>query len=289
MTRQFLLATSISQHGPFQVKEIFHQIYVLEVQQTLLNIFCLSSRFFSRRKFHSSNRYLLTFGPYAWYLSSKSLQLCPTLCDPVDCNPPGSSVHWILQARMLEWVVMPSSRIFLTQGSSALAGGFFTTSTTWEAPYAWFFVVVQPFSHVCLFVTPWTTAHQGSLSFTISQSLPKLMSIELAMASNHLPSVVPFSSCLQSFPASESFLMNQPFASDGPKVLEFQLQHQSFNEYSGLISFRIDWFDLLAVQGTLESLLQHHSSVASILWCSAFFMVQVSHSYVTTGKNHSFD
>ena len=110
------------------------------------------------------------------------------------------------------------------------------------------------------------------------------MSIELAMASNHLPSVVPFSSCLQSFPASESFLMNQPFASDGPKVLEFQLQHQSFNEYSGLISFRIDWFDLLAVQGTLESLLQHHSSVASILWCSAFFMVQLSHSYVTTGK-----
>ena len=78
--------------------------------------------------------------------------------------------------------------------------------------------------------------------------------------------------------------MNQPFASGGPKVLEFQLQHQSFNEYAGLISFRIDWLDLLAVQGTLKSLLQHHSSIASILWHLAFFMVQLSHSYMTTGK-----
>ena len=99
-----------------------------------------------------------------------------------------------------------------------------------------------------------------------------------------LSSVVPFSSCLRSCPASGSFLMNQPFASGGPKVLEFQFQHQSFSEYAELISFRIDWLDLLAVQGTLESLLQHRSSIASILCCSAFFMVQLSYSYVTTGK-----
>ena len=73
------------------------------------------------------------------------------------------------------------------------------------------------------------------------------------------------------------------------KILEFQLQHQSSNEYSGLLSFRIDWFDLLAVQGTLKSLLQHHSSKASILQHSAFFIFQISHPYMTTGKNHSFD
>ena len=90
-------------------------------------------------------------------------------------------------------------------------------------------------------------------------------------------SVIPFSSCLQSFPASESFPMSQLFASGG-QVLEFQLQHP------GLISFRIDWLDLFAVQGTLKSLLQHHSSKASILWCSVFFTVQLSHPYMTTGK-----
>ena len=96
-------------------------------------------------------------------------------------------------------------------------------------------------------------------------------------------SVVPFSFCLQSFPASGSFLMSQFFALVA-KVLEFQLQHQSFNEYSGLISFRIDWLDLLALQGALKSLLQHHSSKASVIWLSAFFMIQFSHPYMTTGK-----
>ena len=97
-------------------------------------------------------------------------------------------------------------------------------------------------------------------------------------------SVFPFSSHLQSFPASESFPMSQFFASVA-KVLELQLQHLSFNEYSGLLSFRIDWLDLLAVQGTPKSLLQHHSSKASILQHSAFFIVQISHPYMTTGKN----
>ena len=96
-------------------------------------------------------------------------------------------------------------------------------------------------------------------------------------------SVVPFSSCPQSFPESGSFQMSQLFASGG-QVLELKLQHQSSNEPPGLISFTIDWLDLLAVQGTLKSLFQHHSSKASILWCSAFFTVQLSHPYMTTGK-----
>jgi len=96
-------------------------------------------------------------------------------------------------------------------------------------------------------------------------------------------SVVPFSSCLQSFPASRSFLMNRLFASGGQSIGASASACLS-NEHSGLISFRIDWFDLLAVQGTLKSLLQHHSSKASLLQCSAFFMVQLSPLYMTTGK-----
>ena len=98
-------------------------------------------------------------------------------------------------------------------------------------------------------------------------------------------SVVPFSSCPQSLQASGSFPVSQLFASGGPSIAsKFQLQHQSSNEHPGLISFRMDWLDLLAVQGTLKSLLQHHSSKASILLCSAFFPVQLSHPYMTTGK-----
>ena len=97
-------------------------------------------------------------------------------------------------------------------------------------------------------------------------------------------SVVPFSSCLLSFSTSESFLMNQFFASVGPKYWHFSFSISPSSEYSGLISFRIDWFDLLAVQGTLKSLLQHHSSKASILQRSAFFMVQLLHPYMTTER-----
>ena len=97
-------------------------------------------------------------------------------------------------------------------------------------------------------------------------------------------SVVPFSSRLQSFPASGSFPMSQFFASDGQKYWSFSFSISPSNEYSRLISFRMDWLDLLAVQGTLKSLLQHHSSKASILQCSAFFIVQLSHPYMTTGK-----
>ena len=143
---------------------------------------------------------------------------------------------------------------------------------------------VQSLSCIWLFATPWTEAHQASLSITNSRSLLKLMSIESVMPSNHLPSVVRFSSCLQSFPASESFPMSQFFISGGQKYWSFSFSISPSSEYSGLISVTIDWLDLLAVQGTLRSLLQHHSSKASILWCSVFFTVQLSHPYMTTRK-----
>ena len=144
------------------------------------------------------------------------------------------------------------------------------------------FSLVQSLSCIQPFVTPWIVAHQAPLSITNSQSLLKRMSIKLVMPSNHLILFHPPSSCLQSFPASGSFQMSQFFAS---KVLEFQLHISPFSEYSGLISFRMDWLDLFAVQETLKSLLQHHSSKASILRLSGVFIVQLSHSYLTTGKN----
>ena len=131
-----------------------------------------------------------------------------------------------------------------------------------------------------------TAARKSFLSFTISWSLLNLMSIESVMPSNYLPSVVPFSSCPQSFPASGSFQMSQLFASGGQNI-SFNMSPS--NEHPGLISLRMDWLDLLAVQGSLKSLLQHHSSKASILRHSAFFMVQLAHPYMTTGKTIAFD
>ena len=130
--------------------------------------------------------------------------------------------------------------------------------------------------------TPWTTACQTCLSFSNSWSLLKLMSIELVMPSNHLilfSFLHPFSSCLQSFPASGSFPMSQFFPSCGQSIGVSASASVLPMNISGLTSFRIDWLDLLVVQGTLKSLLQHHNSKASILQHSAFFMVQLSHPY----------
>ena len=138
-------------------------------------------------------------------------------------------------------------------------------------------------SCVPLFVTQWTAACEASLSITNSQSLLKLMSIMSVMHPTISSSVVPFSSHLQSFQASWSFPMTV-LCIRWPKFWSFTFSITPSNEYSGLISFRIDWLDLLAVQGTLKSLLQHHSSKASILWHSAFFTVQLPHPYMTTGK-----
>ena len=134
---------------------------------------------------------------------------------------------------------------------------------------------------------PWTAARQASLSFTVSQSLLKLMSIESVMPSNH-HIILCCPLLLSSISPSNRVFSSESALHQVAKVLELQLQLQhSFSpssEYSGLISFRIDWFDLLAVQGTLKSLLQHHSSKASTLQCSVFFTVQVSHPYMTNGK-----
>ena len=131
-------------------------------------------------------------------------------------------------------------------------------------------------------MTQWTAAHQALPSFT--WSLLKLMSIELVMPFNHLILCRSLLLLPLIFPSIRSFPVSRLFTSGG---LSFSISPS--NEYSGLISFRTDWFDLLAVQGTLKNLLQHHSSKASILQCSAFFMVQLSHSCMTPGKNHSFD
>ena len=129
-------------------------------------------------------------------------------------------------------------------------------------------------------MTPWTAACQASLSITNSQSLLKLMSIESVMPSNHLVLCCPFLFLPSFFPGIR-VISNVSFSHQVANVLEFQFQHQS---YPGAISFRMYWLDLLSVQGTLKSLLQHHSSKASILWHSAFFIVQLSHPYMTTGK-----
>ena len=148
-------------------------------------------------------------------------------------------------------------------------------------------VVVQLLSRVQLFASPWTAARQASLSFTLSWSLLKLMPIESVMPSNHLIVCHPIIPLPSIFPSIRVFSHESVLPIRWPKYWSFKFSISPSNEYSGLISFRIDWFDLLAFQGTLESLFQQHSLKASILHHSAFFMVQLSHPYVTTGKNRA--
>ena len=146
------------------------------------------------------------------------------------------------------------------------------------------FVAIQLLSCVWLFATPWTTARQAFLSLTISHSLLKHISIESVMPSNHLILCCPLLLLPSIFPSIRVFSNKSVLHIRWPKYWSFNFSISPSNEYSGLISFRIDLFDLLAVQGTLKSLLQHHSSKASILRCSAFFIVKLSHPYMTTGK-----
>ena len=146
------------------------------------------------------------------------------------------------------------------------------------------FSSVQSLSHVLLFVTLWTAAPQASLSLTNSQSLLKLMSVELAMPSNHLILFLSLLLLPSIFFSIGFFSNDSVLRIRWPKYWTFSFSISPSNEYSGLISFRMDWLDLLAVQGNLNSLLQHHSSKPSILWRSAFFIVQLSHPYMTTGK-----
>ena len=139
-------------------------------------------------------------------------------------------------------------------------------------------------SCVQFFVTPWTAARQAFLSITNSWSFFKLMSIESVMPSNHLILCHPLLLLPSVFPSIRVLSNESALRMRWPKYWSFSFNISPANEYSGLISFRVDWLDLLAVQGTLKSLLQHHSSKASILWHSAFFMVQLSHPYMTIGK-----
>ena len=131
---------------------------------------------------------------------------------------------------------------------------------------------------------PWTAARQASLPITNSRSLLKLMFIDLLMPSNHLILCHPLLLLLLIFPSIKVFFNESVLCIRWPEYWSFSFRISPANEYSGLISFRIDWFDLLVVQGTLKSFLQHHSLKASILWCSVFYIVQLSHPYMTTGK-----
>ena len=153
----------------------------------------------------------------------------------------------------------------------------------------WTFSSVHLLSHVWLFVTPWTAARQASLSITNSWSSPKPMFIESVMPSTHLILCHPLLLLPSIFPRIRVFSNESALGIRWPKSWSFSFKISPTNEHPGLISFRMDWLDLLAVQGTLKNLLQHHSSKASILLCSAFFIVQLSHPYMTTGKNHSLD
>ena len=147
-----------------------------------------------------------------------------------------------------------------------------------------YFTSVQSLSCVRLFVTPQTTARQASLSITNSRSPPKSMSIESVMPSNHLILCRPLLLLPPILPSIRVFSNESALPIRWPKYWSFSFNISPSNEHLGLISFRMDWLDFLVVQETLKSLLQHHGSKASILWCSAFFIVQLSYLYMTTGK-----
>ena len=148
---------------------------------------------------------------------------------------------------------------------------------------------VQSLSRVQLFATPWTAARQASRFISSSQNLLKLMSIVSVMSSNHLSLCHPLLLLPSIFLSIRIFPYESVLRIRWPKYWSFSFNISPSNEYSGLISFRMDWLDLPAVQGTLKSLLQHHSSKASISRCSAFFMVQLSHPYMSIGKAIAFD
>ena len=208
--------------------------------------------------------------------AAKMLQSCPTLCDPIDGSPPGSPIPGILQARTLEWVAISrkqnNSKTCTTSASLTRLKPLILLSS------------VESLSHVRLFATLWPAACQASLSVTNSQSLLKLISIESVMPSNHFILCRPLLLLPSNFPSIRVFSNESVLHIRWPKYWTFGFSISPSNEYSGLISIRMDWLDLLAVQGTLKSLLQHHTSKASILQCSVFFIVQLSHPYMTTGE-----
>ena len=155
---------------------------------------------------------------------------------------------------------------------------------TWKNYCLWHISSVQSLSRVWLLATPWIAACQASLSITNSQSSLKLVSIESVMPSSHLILCCPLLLLPQIPPSIRVFSNESTLRMRWPKYRSFSFSIIPSKEHPGLISFRMDWLGLLAVQGTLKSLLQHHTSKASILWCSAFFTVQLSYPYMTTGK-----
>ena len=174
-----------------------------------------------------------------------------------------------------------------TQGGNLFSGTCFHPLTAakripWQLVHS--FSSVQSLSHVLLPATPWTAARLASLSLTNSGSLLKLMSIESVMPSKHLILCRPLLFPPSIFPSIRVFSNESVLPIRWPKYWHFSFSICPSNEYSGLISFRTDWLDLLALQGTLKSLLQHHTSKASILQHSAFFIAQLSHPYMTAGK-----
>ena len=189
-------------------------------------------------------------------------QLCLTLCDPVDGSPSVSPVPGILQARTLEWVKFKHKLILIRK----------SVSYFWRGVYK-MFSSVQSLSRIWLFATPWTAAHLAFLSITNSWSLLKLRSIESVMPSNHLILCCPLLLPPSVFPSIRVFSSESVLSIRWPKYWSFSFNISPSNGHLGLISFRMYWLDLLAVQGTLKSLLEHDSSKASILWCSAFFIV----------------
>ena len=197
----------------------------------------------------------------------------------MNCSTPGSSLHKISQVRILECIVISFSR-----GSSWPRGCNHVSCIGRRILYHWVTSSIQLLSNVQLFANPWTTAHQASLSITNSQSLLKLMFIESVMPSNHLILCRSLLLLPSIFPRIRIFSNESVLYIRWPKYWSFSFSISPSNEYSGLISFRMDWLDLLAAQGTLKSLLQYHSSKASILQCSPFFVVQLSHPYMTTGR-----
>ena len=164
-------------------------------------------------------------------------------------------------------------RCYLVLGGTVFYFGLFTGISA-----------VQLFSHVWLFATPWTTAYQASLSIINSWSLPKLMSMESVIPSNHLILCRPLFLLPSIFPSIRVFSNESALRIRWPKYWSFSFNISPSNERPGLISFRMDWLDLFAVQGTLKSLLQHHSSKTSILLHSAFFRVQLSRPHMTIGN-----
>ena len=193
----------------------------------------------------------------------------------------GMSTHSSILAWKIPWIEEPGE--LQSIGLQRVRHGW--SDSTHIHHFFWFhvsaqFSSVQSLSRVRLFVTLWTAARQASLSITNSWSLPKPTSIESVMPSNHLIPCCPLLFLPSIFPSIRVFSNESALCIRWPKYWSFSFIISPSSEHPGLISFRMDWLDLLAVQGTLKSLLQHHSSKASILWCSAFFIIQLSYPYI---------